>query len=337
MRAELCGQTAEDSFLNGLELSKMTAERRQFGHHHVLVSKLGLGCAKLSPFSGSLKFASIERVINRALDRGITFFDTADSYGAGWSERWLGRALNAHRGDVFIATKCGHPATVTGKIMSRLASVRGAPRSAAIHPDYLFSPAYIEYALGKSLQRLGTDYVDVYLLHSPPSYVLRAGLWLNTMHRLRKTGLIRFFGISARTAEDAASAIRDYGVDCVEIELNPSTAQSMELVFAIARHHGAAIIARQVFGSGALLNAVLTRLDHISKGHTLGEVAAALLEFNFAIPDVSVTIAGMSTAEHVDANTSTASLTADFIWQVVELARALCPSACNLSQTTLSG
>jgi hypothetical protein len=45
----------------------------------------------------------------------------------------------------------------------------------------------------------------------------------------------------------------------------------------------------------------------------------------------------MSTAEHVDANTSTASLTADFIWQVVELARALCPSACNLSQTTLSG
>jgi len=107
------------------------------------VSVVGLGC---NNFGGRIDEAASAAVVNAALDAGVTFFDTADSYGGTRSEEILGRAIGKRRPDVVIATKFG----------SRLDDER---KGAA--------PAYVKRALEDSLRRLGTDYVDLYQLHWP--------------------------------------------------------------------------------------------------------------------------------------------------------------------------
>ena len=311
-------------------MSVTPMEMRQFGRHPLLVSELGLGCAKLSPFAGSIGFSMVERVVKRAIERGITFFDTADSYGAGFSERWLGRAVRQQRGRVTLATKCGRPSTIAGKVLNRLCATSSRlPLPDMVHPDYLFSNAYIEAALLKSLRRLGTDYVDIYMLHSPPQEALLNGTWVEVLTRLRARGLIRLFGISARSIEDALTAIRDYNVDCVEVEINPCTLPDARPLLELARASGTAVIARQVFGSGALLEGLAMRLERPSIADARSQAAAALLQFAYAIPEITVVLAGMSTVHHVDLNTSAPSRDLLFSREISELVRELCPRQCR--------
>jgi len=274
-----------------------------------------------------MRFATVRDVVDRSLDRGITFFDTADSYGAGWSERWLGRALGRRRDEVMIATKCGHPATLTGKLLGRLPLPGWAPILPLISPGRLFSPRYIELAFQRSLRRLGTEYLDVLLLHSPPADVLNDETWVEAFVNLRDRGVIRFFGVSARTPEDAARAICNYEIDCVELELNPCTIAAAEPALALARERGTAVIGREIFGSGRLLNEVVSRLGGPDAGERRGETAAAaLLEFALGIPNVTVALVGMSNVEQVDANASQSKPSPEFVSQVIEAARDACTS-----------
>jgi aryl-alcohol dehydrogenase-like predicted oxidoreductase len=107
------------------------------------VSVVGLGCNNFGP---RLDAAGTEAVVHAALDAGVNFFDTADLYGEGKSEEYLGRAVRGRRGDAIIATKFGHERSAFGK---------GA------------RPGHIRTALDGSLARLGTDYVDLYQVHQP--------------------------------------------------------------------------------------------------------------------------------------------------------------------------
>ncbi len=107
------------------------------------VTTVGVGC---NNFGSRLDEAGTEAVVNAALEAGINFFDTADVYGGGKSEQLLGRALGSKRSDVIIATKFGHNMPDQGS---------GA------------SAAYIQTAVEASLRRLGTDYIDLYQLHTP--------------------------------------------------------------------------------------------------------------------------------------------------------------------------
>jgi aryl-alcohol dehydrogenase-like predicted oxidoreductase len=116
-----------------------------------------------------------ERIIARALERGLTFFDTANAYADGESERIVGRALRARRDGVQIATKCG-----IGKMGSK--------------PEGL-SRARVLGALDESLARLGTEYVDVYYLHAPdPATPIEETL--SAIAELFHAGKIRAFGVS---------------------------------------------------------------------------------------------------------------------------------------------
>jgi aryl-alcohol dehydrogenase-like predicted oxidoreductase len=188
----------------------------------------------------------------------------------------------------------------------------------------LFSPDYIESALLASLRRLRTEYVDVLMLHSPPAAVLNDGSWAEALSSLRDRGLIRFFGISARSPQDAAQAIRDYDVDCVEIELNPCTSSSAESMLALARTHGAAVVARQVFGSGRLLDLVLGESSAVPGTGGRAEVAGALRQFVLDMPDVSVMILGMRSVNHVITNTAHPAPAPRFVQDVAAIARQLC-------------
>src|SRR5689334_4821726 len=116
-------------------------ETRKIGS--LTVSVIGLGC---NNFGRRLDAQGAAAVVNAALDAGINFFDTADIYGNGQSEIFIGQALGARRKEVILATKFGNEMEGQGK---------GA------------SPEYIRKAVEASLRRLGTDTIDLYQLHNP--------------------------------------------------------------------------------------------------------------------------------------------------------------------------
>jgi aryl-alcohol dehydrogenase-like predicted oxidoreductase len=136
----------------------MTTTTRKLGRTGPEVSAIGLGCWAIGgPFIfegkpdgwGTVDDAESIRAINRAVDLGVTLFDTADAYGTGHSERVLGRALRGRRDDVVIATKFGYTYDESRR------TITGTDVSAG----------YIRRACAASLVRLGTDYIDLYQLH----------------------------------------------------------------------------------------------------------------------------------------------------------------------------
>jgi aryl-alcohol dehydrogenase-like predicted oxidoreductase len=151
------------------------------------VSIVGLGC---NNFGGRIDAAATERVIDAALDAGIDHFDTADIYARGESERLIGRFLRGRRDRVVLATKFGHPSG-------------GEDRRA--HPDH------VHRALDESLERLQTDYVDLYLLHRPDPTVPIADT-LGALGDAVRAGKVRELGCSGFSAaqlEEADAAVAD--------------------------------------------------------------------------------------------------------------------------------
>jgi aryl-alcohol dehydrogenase-like predicted oxidoreductase len=148
-------------------------EQRTLGHSGLRVSLAGLGCNNFGQRIGEAE--SID-VVHAALDAGIRFFDTADVYGGGRSEEFLGRGLGSRRHEAVIATKFGYP---TG----RGSYPGGASRRQVIA------------ACEQSLRRLATDYIDVYFLHIPdPATPIEETL--DAMNRLVVDGKVRYLGCS---------------------------------------------------------------------------------------------------------------------------------------------
>jgi len=158
-------------------------EKRHIGS--LKVSVVGLGC---NNFGRRLDFDATKAVVDAALEAGITFFDTADTYDGTRSEEYLGRALGRRREDVVLATKFG----------SRIDEQRRGAR-----------PEYVRKAVEDSLLRLGTDRIDLYQLHTPdPSVPIEETL--GALDELVKAGKVREIGCSnfsadrLREAEEAA-------------------------------------------------------------------------------------------------------------------------------------
>jgi aryl-alcohol dehydrogenase-like predicted oxidoreductase len=152
------------------------------------VSIVGLGC---NNFGRRLDEAQTATVVNAAIDAGINFFDTADVYGDTLSEELLGRAIGDRRDEVVIATKFGLPIDDHKK---------GA------HPDY------VRRAAEASLQRLGTDYIDLYQIHKPDPSVPIADT-LAALEHLVREGKVREIGcsnFSVAQLQEARAAAGDH-------------------------------------------------------------------------------------------------------------------------------
>lgn len=154
-------------------------ERRRIGS--LEVTTVGLGC---NNFGWRIDADATEKVVLAALDAGINFFDTADVYGAGQSEEFVGRALGARRNEAIIATKFG---------MKLDDQRRGA------------KPAYVRRAAEDSLRRLGTDRIDLYQLHEPDPGTPIADT-LGAMNDLVKEGKVREIGCSNFSAAQLRAA-----------------------------------------------------------------------------------------------------------------------------------
>lgn len=152
---------------------------RSLGRSGLLVSAVGLGT---NNFASRLSSEDAVVVVRKALDEGITLFDTADSYGDGRSEQLLAEGLGGRRQDVVIATKWGN-FTHPGQPVDPEAEHRGGSR------------AYIMQAVERSLRNLGTDYIDLYQLHRPdPKTPIEETL--RTLDNLIRQGKVRYVGVS---------------------------------------------------------------------------------------------------------------------------------------------
>ena len=150
------------------------------------VSRLCMGGCPMGGYGwgGNILEKELIDAVNIAVDSGVNFFDTADVYGLGQSELTLGKALKGRRNDVVIATKFGVH-TANGKT------------------EYNNIPGYIEQALKGSLERLGTDYIDLYQVHYRDSKT-PISVVLEKLEELRDKGYIRYFGLSNIFSNDVA-------------------------------------------------------------------------------------------------------------------------------------
>ncbi len=159
-------------------------EQRNLGKSGLLVSAVGIGC---NNFGGRIDFDASKAVIHKALDLGITLFDTADTYGnRGGSETILGQVLGEERKNIVLATKFGWDMDDAGKM-------KGGSRR------------YIMSAVQASLKRLKTDYIDLYQLHKPdPRTPIEETL--RTLNDLVRMGMVRYIGCSNLPAWQVSDA-----------------------------------------------------------------------------------------------------------------------------------
>jgi aryl-alcohol dehydrogenase-like predicted oxidoreductase len=222
----------------------MTATR-VLGRSGIEVSAIGMGCWAIGgPFFGAngepYGWGEVDddesvRTVHQALDLGVTFFDTASNYGAGHSERVLARALAGRRDQVVIASKWGH----TFEESSRLAV--GADGSV----DYLVR------CLDGVLERLGTDYLDLYQLHLNDLPIADALAMVDTLEELVAAGRIRAYGWS--TDDPArAEAFAKAGTHCAAIQHDQSVLNDNADMIALCEAQELASLARGPLAMGLL-------------------------------------------------------------------------------------
>ncbi len=217
---------------------------RTLGRSDIEVSAVGMGCWAIGgPFwtdSGPAGWGQTDddesiRTIHRALDLGVTLFDTADAYGTGHSEHLLGRALGERRGDVVVATKWGNTMDTSAKRLT------GADAT----------PAYLRGAAEASLRRLGTDYIDLYQLHLNDLPISQAEDLLSTLEDLVDAGTLRWYGWSTDFPDRAAAWGRD-GRHCTAIQHNLSVLHDAAEVLEVCRTHRLASLNRGPLAMGML-------------------------------------------------------------------------------------
>jgi aryl-alcohol dehydrogenase-like predicted oxidoreductase len=233
---------------------------RPLGNSGLLVSIVGLGC---NNFGGRTDLDASRAVVERALDEGITFFDTADMYGgAGRSEEFLGILLEGHRDEVVLATKFGHSDADMG--YGPAAGAKGGR-------------AYVRRAVEASLRRLNTDYIDLYQLHTPDP-VTPISETLAALHELVVEGKVRYIGhsnFSGWQLAEAAHVADELGVTPFVSAQNHWSLLDREIereLVPAAEHYGVGVIPFFPLAQGLLTGKVHSR-DTIAEGTRLHERA----------------------------------------------------------------
>jgi len=218
---------------------------RRLGRSGMTVSDLGLGTARIGGLGYSRSgdretrlspeaVGESKRAVRRALDLGVTFFDTADIYGAGRSERILGEAIAGHRDEVILATKFGE----------RFDEESGEETDTEVTPEYVVR------ACEGSLRRLGTDVIDLYLFHLRDFPIDRVSAIRDVLEDLVSSGKIRGYGWSTDDVERAALFAE--GPHCIAIEHRLNVLMDTSEMLALCDAHDLASINRVPLLCGAL-------------------------------------------------------------------------------------
>jgi aryl-alcohol dehydrogenase-like predicted oxidoreductase len=209
-------------------------EKRRLGKNGPEVSAIGLGCMGMSEFyAGGSEQESIA-TIHHALDRGVTFLDTADMYGWGANEELVGRAIKGRRDQVFLATKFGNVRGPNGEFLG----VRG-------------DPEYVRSACEASLRRLNVDVIDLYYQHRVDVNVPIEDT-VGEMARLKDEGKIRFLGLSEAAPRTIRAAYATHPITAVQTELSLWSRDAEAEVIPTCRELGIGYVAYSPLGRGFL-------------------------------------------------------------------------------------
>ena len=208
--------------------------KRRLGRDGPEVSAIGLGCMGMSEFYGAGSDDESIATIHHALDRGVTFLDTADMYGPFKNEELVGRAIRDRRDQVFLATNFGNVRGQGGEFFG----VRG-------------DPEYVSSACEASLKRLGVETIDLYYQHRvDPNVPIEDTV--GAMARLKAEGKIRFLGLSEAAPRTIRRANEVHPITAVQTELSLWSRDAEAEVLPTVRELGIGYVAYSPLGRGFL-------------------------------------------------------------------------------------
>lgn len=206
---------------------------RKLGKTGLKVSEISLGTWQVGgKWGSSFNDKSADEIINRAIDSGVNFIDTADVYENGLSEKAVGRVIRSRSEEVYVASKCGRQITP--------------------HISKGYTPDVLQKYVEDTLKRLGVETLDLIQLHCPPTEVYyRPGIF-ERFERLKEQGKIKNLGVSVEKVEEAIKAMEYSNVTTVQIIFNVFRQRPSELFFDLAKKNDIGVIVRVPLASGLL-------------------------------------------------------------------------------------
>ncbi len=219
---------------------------RTLGKTNLNISEVSLGTWQVGGKWGSdFNEKNAETILNKAIDMGVNFIDTADVYSNGDSEKMVGKIVKSRSEDIYIATKCG--------------------RQISPHVSQGYQPDVLRKYVEDSLKRLKIDTIDLIQLHCPPTEVYYRPEIFELFDKLKEKGKIKYLGVSVEKVEEAIKAINYPNVTTVQIIFNMFRLRPMELFFPLAEKNNIGIIVRVPLASG-LLSGKITKESKFEPG-----------------------------------------------------------------------
>src|SRR5271163_2270095 len=241
----------------------------KLGSQGAYVSRMGLGCMGMSEFYGERNDAESAATLLRALDLGVTFLDTADTYGIGDNEELVGRTIRGRRDEVFLATK--------------FANIR--KKEDPSHWAISGKPEYVHAACDASLKRLGVEQIDLYYQHrvdqeTPIEETVGA------MAELVKAGKVKYLGLSEASAETIRRAHKVHPITALQTEYSLWERHVEEEILPTVRELGIGFVPYSPLGRGFLTGTITKKSDLIeadSRATRMPRFASENLDKNLAL------------------------------------------------------
>jgi len=208
-------------------------KKRKFGKIGWEVNEIGLGCWAMGADWGEVSEENAKNILKTSFENGVNFIDTADVYGDGRSERFVGEFINSTSERIYVATKAGR---------------RINPHEAEGYYDINLMKSYVD----RSLQNLNVETIDLLQMHCPPTEVYSHDLTYEMLDHLVTKGKIQHYGFSVQTVEEAIACINRPHTKSVQIIFNMLRLKPAEEFFKKAKDKNIAIIVRVPLASGLL-------------------------------------------------------------------------------------
>jgi len=213
------------------------------GHSTLQVNRIGLGCMGMSEFYGSFNEEESINTLHKAIDLGVSFFDTADMYGWGANERLVGKAFKGRWDKVILATKFAVMRGPNGEFLG----LNGKPE-------------YIRQACEQSLQNLGVDTIDLYYMHRQDPKVQIEEI-VGAMSELVKQGKVKHIGLSEVNVETLRRAHAIHPISALQSEYSLWSREPEQEILDVCQELGITFVAYSPLGRGFLTGAIKSRAD----------------------------------------------------------------------------